>query len=258
MKVNSEAIYGTERSPWGMPPAWGRITKADDKVYLIVFDWSADVELELPKEKIKKAYLLKDKTKVEVKSTSAGKAVSFVLPKKAPTPYASVIVVQYKGDLNVTAKWPELEERKVIKRKVPKNQSPNLADKKGVITLKPERAFIHGEQLTYQPNRNNIGNWMKATEYPYWKIKLDTGGKYNVEITYGCGPDHKGQAYRVLSGESHVDSTTEDTGGIKQYKAYKLGQMSLNAGESFIYVKATSTIATALMNLKELKLTPVK
>jgi alpha-L-fucosidase len=48
MKVNGESIYGTTASPLKTQPAWGRLTKTSDKLYLHVFDWPKDGKLVVP------------------------------------------------------------------------------------------------------------------------------------------------------------------------------------------------------------------
>ncbi len=37
MKINGEAIYGTQKSPWREVPDWGRITRKGNTLYMIVF-----------------------------------------------------------------------------------------------------------------------------------------------------------------------------------------------------------------------------
>ncbi len=54
MKVNSEAIYGTLASPWGLFP-WGRCTSKETRngtiLYFSVFEWPADGKLIIPQFK---------------------------------------------------------------------------------------------------------------------------------------------------------------------------------------------------------------
>jgi alpha-L-fucosidase len=58
MRINGEAIYGTTASPLGKVP-WGRATAKPGKIYLHVFDWPADGQLQVPAQTGgKKAYLL--------------------------------------------------------------------------------------------------------------------------------------------------------------------------------------------------------
>lgn len=114
MDVNGEAIYGTKRSPWGAAPPWGRITIKGNRLYLIVFDWArgGTLPLALKKGKIVKATLLKNGKAVPFKANAAGDGVEFALTGKAPSEYASVIAVDFKGDLDVTAQWPAAKRKR--------------------------------------------------------------------------------------------------------------------------------------------------
>jgi alpha-L-fucosidase len=98
MAVNSESIYGTTASPIGAVP-WGRCTAKPGKLYLHVFNWPADGNLHVPavKGEVKKAYLLAESkhTKLTVRSDVEGRAI-IVLPKHAPDPVDSVVVLEIK------------------------------------------------------------------------------------------------------------------------------------------------------------------
>jgi alpha-L-fucosidase len=59
MKVNGEAIYGTQGSPFPYEPSWGTATTKPGKIYLHVFDWpKGELVLYGLRNKITKAYLL--------------------------------------------------------------------------------------------------------------------------------------------------------------------------------------------------------
>jgi len=106
MSVNSVSIYGTTASPIGRPP-WGRCTrKVTDKgtnLYLHVFDWPSDSKLIVPRlrSEIDAAYLLADpnKNSLDAKADDAGAVVT--VPKEAPDPIDSVVVLKIKGELEV-------------------------------------------------------------------------------------------------------------------------------------------------------------
>jgi len=106
MSVNSVSIYGTTASPIGRLP-WGRCTrKVTDKgtnLYLHVFDWPSDGKLIVPRlrSEIDAAYLLADpnKNSLDAKADDAGAVVT--VPKEAPDPIDSVVVLKIKGELEV-------------------------------------------------------------------------------------------------------------------------------------------------------------
>lgn len=100
MKVNSEAVYGTKASPWGLF-RWGRCTRKETKdgtvLYFSVFDWPSDGKLEIPelKNKIVSAVLLANQTKLKTSVLKGNTTV--VLPPKAPDPIATVVKITVKG-----------------------------------------------------------------------------------------------------------------------------------------------------------------
>lgn len=97
LKINGDAIYGTQASPFPYL-SWGRATRKGQTIYLHVFDWPKDGKLIVPiGNTIKKAYLLADvTTSLNVK---AGKVNSMIqLPHYAPDQMASVVAIQIEGE----------------------------------------------------------------------------------------------------------------------------------------------------------------
>lgn len=106
MKTNGEAVYGTERSPLPSAPEWGYITRKGQCLYMIVFDWPKKGET-LPltlKNKIKKAWLIKDNTPVSFTRKADGTVVELALPASAPDEVASVVAVEFEGPPDVASR----------------------------------------------------------------------------------------------------------------------------------------------------------
>jgi alpha-L-fucosidase len=101
MKVNGEAIYGTEASPFEKSD-WGRCTRktlADGNIrlYLHVFAWPADGKLTLPalESNPTQAKLLANGAAVPVQGNEG--RITLTLPAAAPDRIASVVVLDLKG-----------------------------------------------------------------------------------------------------------------------------------------------------------------
>jgi alpha-L-fucosidase len=100
MKVNGEAVYGTQASPLA-PLSWGRCTKKEQKgntvLYLSVFDWPKDGKLVVPglQQPVSSAKLLA--TGKSLKTASLNDGLVITVPEKAPDTIASVIKLQVKG-----------------------------------------------------------------------------------------------------------------------------------------------------------------
>jgi alpha-L-fucosidase len=100
MVVNGEAIYGTSASPFAKLP-WGRCTRKGDRLYLHVYDWPADGRLTVPvRSHVERAYLLASPaTPLKISKTPEGKSIH--LPAAAPSPHASVVVLETRAPLEI-------------------------------------------------------------------------------------------------------------------------------------------------------------
>lgn len=102
MKVNGEAIYATNGSPFGALP-WGRCTKkvkdGNTTLYFHVFNWPTDGKLTIPglKNKINSARMLSGGKKLTTSTTEEGLVIN--VPAQAPDTIATVIKVETTGTL---------------------------------------------------------------------------------------------------------------------------------------------------------------
>jgi len=117
MRVNSEAIYGSGPTPFGaeagsfsptekekkgnpkFTPAWEwRCTTKPGKLFIHLFKWPAGGSFELSglSSSVKKAYLLADPKRKNLKFEQNEAGVSFALPEQAPDPNAAVLVVEIR------------------------------------------------------------------------------------------------------------------------------------------------------------------
>ena len=97
LKVNGEAIYGTQAGPFTTAPSWGRITRKGDKLYCVVFEWPTNGRLLLPMTNaIGKAYLLTSpEAKLATRQGEFGTEID--LPASVPDKVASIVVVEING-----------------------------------------------------------------------------------------------------------------------------------------------------------------
>lgn len=100
MKVNSEAIYGTQASPLATV-SWGRCTRREQNgnttLYFSVFDWPAAGKLIVPDfhYEVMSAFLLASGKKLVAGIDNDQLVIT--LPAKAPDAIASVIRIEVKG-----------------------------------------------------------------------------------------------------------------------------------------------------------------
>lgn len=99
LKVNGDAIYGSDRTPFDEALPFGYATQKPGKIFLEITKWPSDGQITVPlKNKIRRAYLLADKhSHLKIKSTAGGLIVH--LPANAPDPIASVVVLEVNGPI---------------------------------------------------------------------------------------------------------------------------------------------------------------
>ena len=131
---------------------------------------------------------------------------------------------------------------------------PVAPDNAGKFILTPETARTIGG-LRYNARNNNLGSWMNPKAFCQWTLKGVKAGKYNVEFAYGS--TNPGVGYTIAAGEGKLVGKTEHTGGIKTYKNFQIGAITLPGGKVILAVKPEK-FKGAIMNFRLLTLTPVK
>jgi alpha-L-fucosidase len=180
MKVNGEAIYGTTASPFPYEASWGTVTQKPGKLYLHIFEWpKGDLVLYGLRNKVKKAYLLAGQKPLKVTQTS-DKALDhdvtrIGVPAKAPSPHASVIVLEIDG--------------------APKVDPALIQQSSGVVELKASQGKIlatSGKPAIRLDSRGVATNWTNEADSFTWTFKLVQPGTFDVQLVtseqkYGRG-----------------------------------------------------------------------
>ena len=93
LKVNGESIYGTTKGPFSYL-SWGAATRKDDLLYLHVTDWPENGKLHVPitSKAVSAALLVQPDKKLSIKAEQ--ERIVIDLPKEAPDPVASVIILK--------------------------------------------------------------------------------------------------------------------------------------------------------------------
>jgi len=97
MRVNGESIYGASGSPLSAKPAWGYVTSKTGKLYLLVMDGRALIEIPQLKEKVTKAYLLSDPKKNGLELHLTAQGLHVTLPVNLPEQRPVVVCLQLNG-----------------------------------------------------------------------------------------------------------------------------------------------------------------
>lgn len=259
LKVNKDAVYGTDSSPFQYELPWGIITTKPGKVFLHVFKWQKELTLFGIKSKVQKASLLSNKKKLKFTQTgdpaSDHYALTLQLPPNAPDPYNSVIVLDLQGDVEVDASLM---------------QQPDAG-----ITLPAFLSNVHkgDEQSNLRFDSRGIAErWLDKNDWMDWNFKVSKPGTFDVvvltsEQKYGSNWEG-GHTVEIEIAGQKLKATIEDNGKEEnpanpywKYVISKMGRVKLDKAGSFnLNLKPEMIVAEKKLGLTlvSVKLIPVK
>ncbi|MHC4692382.1 MAG: alpha-L-fucosidase [Planctomycetota bacterium] len=239
MAKNSESIYGTTASPFEKLP-WGRCTAKPGKLYLHVFDWPKNGELNVPMSRsdVQNAYLFarKDRAELLLDSDENGNLVVTV-PKRVPDKIDTVVMLLMEAEPIVTTQA-----------------------KDGSVDLKAGNAVVRGTNAKYESGggKDNIGFWTNPDDYVIWRFTVNKTGNFNTAITFACAAGSGGSEYTISAARQKISGKVKDTGSWTNFVTEKVGTLKIEKPGTYILsVKPETMPAGAVMNLKSVTLVPV-
>jgi alpha-L-fucosidase len=241
LAVNGEAIYSTKAGPLARLP-YGRTTQRDGVVYVHVFDWPGDGRLLVPglKNKVTKARLVgSPDARITWDITEEGVGVN--LPRHAPDADDSVVALDIVGPAQVV---------------------PGAVEKlpEGTVRLGASGAKLAGGRVGVERKdgeHDNLGYWTDAGASATWTPDVPAG-LYDVTLVLACDDGAAGNDYLVDVGEQQLRATVRSTGSWDEFEPVTLGRVTIASGPTRVTVRPAGTLKYALMNLQEIRLTPVK
>jgi alpha-L-fucosidase len=186
MNVNSESIYGTDKSLFVDLP-WGWSTTTEHKRYLHVFDWPADGKLIVPglRSDVAKADRLADSQQRALKVSSLEEGKSIARGNKPNNEVVSVVVLEVEGKPDVYNTY---------------RQTPGKP-----IELSTAIARVEGTSANYNfGSATRIGNFVQDIKSPDDRIHGDflvrTPGEYVVKVNYAAQTPEAGSEFAVRIG----------------------------------------------------------
>jgi arylsulfatase A-like enzyme len=153
--------------------------------------------------------------------------------------------------------WRQDVDAKMMKPNPDYHPNPQASD--GVVSLPAKTAEIHGIQLRYEPlpHKNTLGFWTRKDDWASWEFEIAKPGKFTVEVLQGCGKGSGGSEVELSVDGETLTFTVEDTGGFQNFKPRDVGTVTLDkGGRHALQVKAKSKPGVAVMDLRQVKLTP--
>jgi putative heme-binding domain-containing protein len=129
---------------------------------------------------------------------------------------------------------------------------------RGEFWLLAANAEIYGKTLVFEPQYRNLGWWQSGDDHAIWSLEVSQPGKYAVSLDYACDNSAAGQTVAVeIAGQRFLAKVT-GTGNWDTYRQLQLGQVQLAAGRQQLVVRPDGLLHGPLIDLKSVRLRPVK
>ena len=229
MKVNGDAIHGTQASPFPRIPAWGRCTTrplpgGKTRLYLHVFQWPADGRLflsGLKNKPLSASFLANPRQALEVTTDARGAVIT--LPPKATDSIAAVIVCDVEGA-------PEIDG--YVAR----------AGADGSIELPAVDALLDGHDLKLETKNGAsvIGFWTNPKDSISFPLAFDRAGVQHVEIQWACADQAAGSKteFRLFDHNKQqvaaLPWTVAATGAWEKLQTASAGELTVPAPGNYV------------------------
>ena len=245
LRKNGQSIYGTTASPYKQLPFNGRVTVKGNAIYLNVFDWpESGLQLAGLKTAVTHATAIATGQSLDVTSSQDGTLA--ISKPSIIDPLSTVIRLDLDG--------PPVVE----------NQTTTLnASLDGTFKLRANDAVLVGSAINVESigNAVDIGFWTNKSDSAQWKVRIPSSTvKYSVSMTFSCQPGTEGSKVSLMAdgNDTGVSGLVTKTDSWGDYQSASLtGVLSLSPGIHTLAVVPQSMPGFAVMNLRELQLTPV-
>lgn len=234
LEKNGEAVYGSTAGPFRHLPRAGA-TQKPGKLYYHIFEWPDSRRLLIPiSNQVRKAYALVAPEQ-PLTATPGVHGVTIELPSEAPSPHASIIVLE-------------------IARPAAAIEQGIKADRQGIFHLTVREAELHGRQLHL--SNGIIEEWpLRGTNYVGWPVYVAEPGRYCVEVTYACEPAEAGGTFELRVGAQNLFGRVIATG--PDFKAHPVGE-TIFGRPGTVEIALQPALESRKMKLHSVTLTPIR
>jgi putative membrane-bound dehydrogenase-like protein len=128
----------------------------------------------------------------------------------------------------------------------------------GSLLLTAANCEIYGPTVVLEKQHGNLGYWTDREDRAVWTVEVAQPGRYAVWLDWACHPDLAGKKFLLQAGVHQMTGTVRSTGSWDTYKQAKVGEIVLAAGRQQVTFRSAERIFHPLIDLKSVKLVPVK
>jgi hypothetical protein len=148
----------------------------------------------------------------------------------------------------------------VVKPKTFEGNKPETVkpDAAGSLKLTAVNCAIHGPSLVFEQQYTNLGDWSSPDDRAVWTVVVPRAGRYEVWLDYACDNGAAGNTFVIQSGNAKLTGQVVGTRKWDAYRQVQVGTLSLQAGERPVTMRSEGAIKGALLDLRAIRLVPVK
>ena len=128
----------------------------------------------------------------------------------------------------------------------------------GIVRLPASASAIYGSTLTFEPRFSNLGMWQSEDDRASWSFRIERPGTFTVSMQWACADESAGNPLRVKVGPTTMQTAVAGTGSgsWSNYQTIFLCEVTLPAGVNHLEIRPGGRIRNALMDLREVTITP--
>jgi putative heme-binding domain-containing protein len=130
----------------------------------------------------------------------------------------------------------------------------------GSIRLLATNARVYGPTVVLEEKYRNLGWWSSLEDHAIWSFEVPAsgGGEYRVTLDYACDDPAAGNTVIVEAAGQSLALPVEGTGSWDNYRGKEIGVVKLPPGPGELLVRPSGPIKAALLDLRSVRLSPVK
>jgi hypothetical protein len=130
----------------------------------------------------------------------------------------------------------------------------------GSIRLLATNCRAYGPTIRMEETYRALGWWNSQEDHCAWTFEVPTGagGEYRLSLDYACADDAAGNKVAVEVAGQTFSATVASSGGWANFRGLNLGTVMLAEGQSELLVRSDGPIKNALLDLRGVRLVPVK
>jgi hypothetical protein len=128
----------------------------------------------------------------------------------------------------------------------------------GSLKLTAFNGAIYGPSLVLEKQYGNLGDWSSPDDRAVWTVAVPAAGRYEVWLDYACDNGSSGNTFTLQAGRAQLTGKVAGTGKWDAYKQVQVGTLALEAGERTVTLRSEGPIKGALIDLRGIRLVPVK